>query len=314
MGRAARVIPVTTIGGYLGSGKTTLVNAMLGGAHGRRIGVLVNDFGAVSIDEKLIVARGEDVVTLVNGCACCAVAGDLGEALDRLASVNQPDHILIEASGVADPGVIAALAKSPGLTPRPPVVLAAADSIASRARDKFVGRLVRRQLAKAGLVVLTKTDIVDAEKQATARALVRREAPDAAIVEAVNGDIDIGLLLDRSAAFETSRFACDDGSDAAALFASETWSSLASLDPARVRAAVAALPRAFHRVKGVFADADGAHYSIQRANDQVELARLETEAGQMNADIVFIAPAGLLDPQALNSAMNACVDRPEPRE
>lgn len=313
MGQAGRDIPVTTIGGYLGSGKTTLVNAVLSGAHGRRIGVLVNDFGAVSIDEKLIVARDGDMATLSNGCACCAVAGDLGAALDRLASAIQPDHILIEASGVANPGVIAALAKSPGLTPRPPIVLADADSIVKRASDKFVGRLVRRQLAEAGLVVLTKTDLVDDVKRAGAHALVRREAPGAAIVEAVNGEIDIPLLLNRSAAHKNSGFVCDDGAEAADIFESHSWTGSAPLDPERLRAAVAALPREYHRVKGVFADKAGAPHSIHRAGDNVEIARLEASAGTTNTDLVFIALAGSLDRPALDCAMNACVVRPGSR-
>ena len=90
-------IPVTTIGGYLGAGKTTLVNGLLAGGHGLRIGVLVNDFGAISIDEKLIVSRDDDVVTLANGCACCSVAGDLAMALDRFAGrTDRYEQIVIE--------------------------------------------------------------------------------------------------------------------------------------------------------------------------------------------------------------------------
>lgn len=166
-------IPVTTIGGYLGAGKTTLVNTVLSGARGRRIGVLVNDFGAVSIDAALIVARDGDVVTLANGCACCSIAGDLGEALDRLAATSAPEYILVEASGVADPARVASLARAPGLVPHAPVVLADAETIVERAADKFVGKLVRRQLAEAGLVLLTKIDLVDADRLATARDFVR---------------------------------------------------------------------------------------------------------------------------------------------
>ena len=75
---------MTVVSGYLGAGKTTLVNAILAGDHGLRIAVLVNDFGEVAIDEALIVNRQGDVVALANGCMCCQIGGDLFDAIDRI--------------------------------------------------------------------------------------------------------------------------------------------------------------------------------------------------------------------------------------
>jgi len=95
-------IPLSVIGGYLGAGKTTLINTLLAQNHGVRLAVLVNDFGAINIDAALLHSASEDTISLTNGCVCCTMSGDLfftiGDLLDRS---PRPDHILIEASGTA---------------------------------------------------------------------------------------------------------------------------------------------------------------------------------------------------------------------
>ena len=110
---------VTVIGGYLGAGKTTLVNRWLrqAQAQGRRIAVLVNDFGEIGIDADLILAQSDDVLELAGGCVCCSFGSDLMAALLRLAERNPaPAHVLIETSGVALPGAVARSAKlAPGV-------------------------------------------------------------------------------------------------------------------------------------------------------------------------------------------------------
>lgn len=304
-------IPVTTIGGYLGAGKTTLVNTVLSGARGRRIGVLVNDFGAVSIDAALIVARDGDVVTLANGCACCSIAGDLGEALDRLAATSAPEYILVEASGVADPARVASLARAPGLVPHAPVVLADAETIVERAADKFVGKLVRRQLAEAGLVLLTKIDLVDADRLATARDFVRRASPEADVAEAAHGLVDIGLVLDRSASTAARTLQCEAAdAPADAPFASHSWSSRLPLDPDRLRAAFDLLPDAIVRAKGVFSTSQGRLMEIHRVGARTSLAaRPSQDSISKGADIVFIGAGGEFDRSLLDAAMNDCVQR-----
>jgi G3E family GTPase len=298
-------VPVTTIGGYLGAGKTTLLNAVLTGDHGRRIGVLVNDFGSVSIDEQLIVARDGDVVTLANGCACCSVAGDLGEALDNLVrSRSRPDHILLEASGVADPGRIAALARSPGLEPRAPVVLVDAETIVARSRDKFVGRLVRKQLSEAGLVVINKVDLVDANRLAAVRALVAREAPGAKMIETSRGALEPDLLFDAGGP-APSAFLCDEPDEADASFESYRWSTQDIVDLQLLASAFEKLPPHVVRAKGVIAAADGS-FEIHRVGDRVNVERLPKIANRVGADLVFIALAGTLDREALDAALRIC--------
>ena len=111
-------LPLTVIGGYLGAGKTTLINRVLAGDHGLRLMVMVNDFGAINIDAQLLASATDDRMELTNGCVCCTMGADLflaiGDVLDR---PEHPDHLLIEASGIADPAKIAQVAKAePDLT------------------------------------------------------------------------------------------------------------------------------------------------------------------------------------------------------
>src|ERR1700748_2298313 len=102
------MIPFTVIGGFLGAGKTTLLNRLLAGETGRRFAVLVNDFGALDIDSRLIARHGGDTIALANGCLCCTIGDSL--VTNLLALLETPerfDHIVVEASGVADPARVA---------------------------------------------------------------------------------------------------------------------------------------------------------------------------------------------------------------
>ena len=104
-------LPVLIVTGFLGAGKTSLINRLLTGTHGRRIAAIVNDFGAINIDADLIVGRTGDVIGLSNGCICCSLQGDLLRSLKVLLTrPDPPDHVVVEASGIADPhGIVAAL-------------------------------------------------------------------------------------------------------------------------------------------------------------------------------------------------------------
>lgn len=97
-------LPCTVIGGYLGAGKTTLLNHLLANTAGLRAAVVVNDFGDVDIDADLVASHDGDTIQLANGCLCCTLAGGFAEVMGGLrARAEDLDHVLIEASGVADP-------------------------------------------------------------------------------------------------------------------------------------------------------------------------------------------------------------------
>lgn len=184
------------IGGYLGAGKTTLLNRLLREPAGRRLGVIVNDFGSIGIDAELLAAASDSgVVNLANGCVCCSLGSDLFESLRTLReAVSPPDQIVIEASGVADPAAAAAWGTSAGFEPGGVIVLAAADSIRRQLADKYVGGEVRRQLSGADLVVLTKTDLSTTSECDKAMSAIRA-ATDSEIISDSGVPIDVVLGL-----------------------------------------------------------------------------------------------------------------------
>lgn len=189
--------PVTILGGYLGSGKTTLVNQLLRQATGVRLAILVNDFGNLAIDADLVEAEEGDVISLSGGCVCCSYGNDLTSALINLPQLGSPaDHIVIEASGVALPGSIGSiLSLLPGLRLDSIVVLVDASTIINTANDKYLSDTIERQLAAADVILLNKRDLVSrAQLNAVNSWLVRGYAA-ARIIEAEQSNVPLGLIL-----------------------------------------------------------------------------------------------------------------------
>jgi G3E family GTPase len=154
--------PLTVIGGYLGAGKTTLLNHLLTQAHGLRCAVLVNDFGEVNIDAALIVSHDGDTISLENGCLCCSMADGFAVALGRiLQTPDRLDHIVVEASGVAEPRRIAQTAQAFRVPVDGVLVVVDAEQVRTQADNKYVGDTVRRQLAQADMLIVNKVDLVD---------------------------------------------------------------------------------------------------------------------------------------------------------
>ncbi|WP_296349254.1 GTP-binding protein [Reyranella sp.] len=192
------MIPFTVIGGFLGAGKTTLLNRLLRETVDRRFAVLVNDFGALDIDGRLVAEHGGDTVALANGCLCCTIGDSLVTTL--LGLLERPerfDHIVVEASGVADPGRIADLA---GLEPRLErdgvIVMVDAAEVRERAADGRLTDTVERQIRAADLLVLNKVDIAS-DLEATRHWLCQQVT--APIFEACHASVPLDLLfgLDR---------------------------------------------------------------------------------------------------------------------
>ena len=190
-------VPLTVIGGFLGAGKTTLLNALLVQAEGRRIAVLVNDFGDLQIDAALIAQRSAATIGLRNGCVCCSLAGGLINALSEVLALDpRPDHVAVEASGVSDPRRIAQVARvGAGFSPEATLVVAAADQIETLAQDCYVGETVVAQLAAADLLILNKVDLVDEARKRQVRKWLKTQASAAALVEARHADVPIEIML-----------------------------------------------------------------------------------------------------------------------
>ncbi|MDF1734650.1 MAG: GTP-binding protein [Minwuia sp.] len=190
-------LPVTVIGGYLGAGKTTLVNHLLRHAAGRRLAVLVNEFGDLPIDADLIEAEDDNLIAIAGGCVCCSYGNDLVLAmLDLTKMIPRPDHVLLEASGVALPGAIAATV---GILPdyelAGVVVMADAETARQRAGDRYLGDTVRQQFAQADIIVLNRTDLVPPSEREAVRDWLISEYPAARQVSTERGQLPPEILL-----------------------------------------------------------------------------------------------------------------------
>jgi G3E family GTPase len=197
-------IPVTVLTGYLGAGKTTLLNRILSEDHGRRYAVIVNEFGEIGIDNDLIVGADEEVFEMNNGCVCCTVRGDLIRVLQglmkRQASVGKGfDAIIIETTGLADPGPVAqtffvdedvkARTRLDSVT-----TMVDAKHIFARLSDS---REAREQIAFADQIILNKTDLVAEDDLKMIEARLRRLNPLAPIHRAQRAEVPLSAILGR---------------------------------------------------------------------------------------------------------------------
>ena len=186
--------PFTVIAGFLGAGKTTLVNRILGQASGTRFAVLVNDFGAINIDAGLIAEHDGQTLALTNGCICCSMAdGFIQTMLQLMTAPERFDHVIVEASGVAEPSKIMDFARlDPLLSPDAIVTLADAETLPERLADPKVSAIVGAQIREADLLVLTKTDLADPGRAGAELARIR---PDAPVIRASGGGMALELVL-----------------------------------------------------------------------------------------------------------------------
>ncbi|PZQ54332.1 MAG: cobalamin biosynthesis protein CobW [Novosphingobium pentaromativorans] len=226
-------VPTTVITGFLGAGKTTLIRHLLQNAKGRRLALIINEFGDVGVDGELVkgcndeACPEDDIVELANGCICCTVADDFLPTMQKLLDrENKPDHIIIETSGLALPKPLVKAFQWPDIRTRATVdgvvALIDADAVAAgrfatdeaalaaaRAADPMLDHespleeLFEEQLGCADMVVLNKTDLVDADALAHVETLVLAETrPGVKIVRADHGAVDIAALLGITAAAE----------------------------------------------------------------------------------------------------------------
>jgi len=280
---------VTVIGGYLGAGKTTLVNHILRTAD-ERIAVLVNDFGDINIDEDLIASQDGDTISLANGCICCSLVDGFAAALETVQALDrQPERLVIESSGVADPATVAAYGHGPGLTLDATIVVVDAEMIRRKARDEYVGDTVLRQLGSGDIVIMNKIDLVSPEQAEATEQWLRERCPDAVIVGAANGVVDPALLfgvVDRRAPAdnEEPNHDADSGADHAdhvdhhhadSLFDSWSWTSTEPVQRSAVESMMEAMPDDVVRAKGLLVVADEPEHlmALQRVGRRWTLRR-----------------------------------------
>ena len=257
-------LPLTVIGGYLGAGKTTLINRLLREDHGQRVLVMVNDFGAINIDADLLVSADGETMTLTNGCVCCTMGSDLfmamGKALDRR---PRPDHLVIEASGIADPARIAVAAKAePEMAYGGIAVVVDAQHWPALADDRQIGPQIRGQVAVADLLLISKAeDGVPAALETRLAALSAAPLIDLATCPEV-----APLLLGGLAPLQGKR-------DAPAHPPYLGWSHEGgeALSRAALEAKLRAAPPALYRIKGMVRDAEGPGWEVQVVGRSIEI-------------------------------------------
>ncbi len=313
-----RRVPVVALTGHLGAGKTTLLNHLLR-QPGARVGVVVNDFGAINVDAALVSGQVDEPASIAGGCLCCLEdAGGLDDALAALAQPRRAlDVVVVEASGIAEPGALAAMiAGSAAPNVRPGGVVDVVDAV-----EYFDtvdgGGLAPARFAVATLVVLNKCDLVPEETLVRIEARVRERNPHVHVVRTTHGRVDPALVYDAASAEEP-----EDELPLAALLraerpepsghahaASVSVSSDEPVDPVALKALLAAPPPGAYRIKGTLAVRRGSRVRGQVVHVVGRQVHVAPHPVPERSTLVAI---GLdLDPERVRPALEAAL-RPAP--
>ncbi|MEU4682951.1 CobW family GTP-binding protein [Streptomyces xinghaiensis] len=338
---ARRQIPVVVLAGFLGSGKTTLLNHLLSSSDGTRVGAIVNDFGRIEIDAMALAGQVDSMVSLGNGCLCCAVdTSELDGFLERLARPGAGiDVIVIEASGLAEPQELIRMILASDNEHIVYGGLVEVVDAAEFARTRTAHPELDRHVGIADLVVLNKTDRVDEAGLRGTLETLERLAPRAPVIPAAHGRIDAGLLFDerprgedtepvRQLSFEDlyrevnrERAArgpvgrdggcgdgCDGGGHVHSAYDSVEFTSATPLDPRRLMAFLDGRPDGLYRIKGwVHFGADGHRekFTLHAVGDFLRFYPSPWARGETPDTQLVLIGAGI-DPGAVRKELEAC--------
>ena len=315
--------PVTVVAGFLGSGKTTLINHVLNSDHGLRIGVVVNDFGAINIDAELISDVNEGMVSLANGCICCVTRTDLISAVLKLADKeHELDHILIESSGIAYPESVVMALMTPEI--RSAILLDGLITLVDAEQlllidDDEALKMAKKQIEGANLVVLNKTDLVSEETLRKVHARIANINPSLQIMETSHSKIPLEILLGINGNLASRPI----NGDALTLdkhrehkhahgIEFETW-TYESREPLSIEALQIFLkhvPKSVYRIKGFVYAAEKPYKRIllQLVGRRATIAvtgNWEEELKQTR--LVFVAKKETINFKAIEGALNECI-------
>jgi len=307
--------PVTVLTGFLGAGKTTLLNRILSSDHGLRVGVLVNDFGAINIDEKLIVGVDDSTISLANGCVCCEIDDDLIGAIEALIGRDEsPDYIILEASGVADPFGIAMTVGNRRFedTIRLDGIISVVDLEQIFANPEYpaLQDLKLRQIGNSDMVVLNKVDLVDDDQVARVHEWIDERIPRVRTYETSYADVPLEILLGVGG-FAAGARGHPTGDHGHHDHGFESWSyeSDAPLSLEALRDTIKRLPGSIFRCKGiVHTTEDSTPFVIQSVGRRSTFTQTAPDGPQDGVSrIVVIGAAGTVDADDLRRRFDDCI-------
>jgi G3E family GTPase len=300
-------VPVTIVGGFLGAGKTSLLNHILTRTSNKRVAVLVNDFGTINVDAKLIVSVEGETVSLANGCVCCTIRDDLLIEVEKLlASENPPEHIVIETSGVSKPLSVAETFINPSVQSFVDVrIMAVLDADLAFDEQAEYHDLAIDHMRYADVVIINKTDLVTPQQLSEVRRQVESIAARSRIWETTYGEVPLDLIFDD----QTSHTMANVEEHHAARphqqghhhhkneFTTWTYRSGAQWSFNALQRAVEMLPRDIYRAKGIVRlDLETRDYGILQVTGKRGSLRLREperdEAEPITTELVFIGKPG----------------------
>jgi G3E family GTPase len=260
--------PITILTGYLGSGKTTLLNHVLHADHNTRVAVLVNDFGAVNIDSRLIIGDDRQMITLANGSICCSIHDDFVNTVYELLQLDKPpERFIIETNGVADPSnLILKFSRSLRGKAKIDSIMAIVDGEQLSLVKGKPEKLIRDQVRLADTVIINKVDLISADDVNRVERWIEAVTPNARVLAAEYCNVPMDFVLRRGAydpqrAFDKSghgvhvhkveELARYNHHDLSLVYGTWTWRCDAPLSIARLRQVLDEVPRKIFRAKGV---------------------------------------------------------------
>ena len=303
-------VPFTVIGGFLGAGKTSLLNHLLVQSSGIRCAVLVNDFGDLNIDESLISSHEGQTISLANGCVCCSISNDFNRTMINLVKrIEEFDQVVVEASGVSEPDRIMDIARlDPELSPSGIVVLVDAAEVQNRSTDRYVSNTVLKQLQTAELLIVNKIDLVSREKLAELEGWLEDVSPTAVRLNTTGGVVPVQMIFGeqkKSNGFsdksdgETNRTKDSNYSHHNHQFKSLALNSSKKLNRNTFEIWCDTLPPSVIRGKGIlyFGDESGNSWVWQKVGGKSSIKKFSGNSS--NSDLVLIGTSEMPSSQEL---------------